>query len=159
MYIDLITVGKVKEKFYKAAIEEYQKRLKSYHKLTIVEIEDEKDPPNDSASSIANLLAKEAEKIDKRINEDSFIIALAINGKAFSSEELAEYFTQLEIEGKTHLTFLIGGSYGLDERLLKKADLKLSFSKMTFPHQLMRVIFLEQLYRTSRIKSGQKYHK
>lgn len=159
MYIDLICVGKIKERFYKAAIEEYTKRLKSYHKLTIIEIDDEKDPQNESEASIKLLLEKEAEKIEKRLNKESFLIALAIEGKDFSSEGLAEYLNHLEENGKTHLTFLIGGSYGLSESLLKKADLKLSFSKMTFPHQLMRVIFLEQLYRTSRIRSGQKYHK
>lgn len=159
MYIDLIAVGKIKENYYKEAILEYSKRLKSYHKLSIIEIEDEKDPQNESEASILALLAKEAEKIEKRLNKESFLIALAIEGKNFDSKAFADYFTNLEENGKTHLTFLIGGSYGLSPSLLEKADLKLSFSKMTFPHQLMRVIFLEQLYRISRIKNGQKYHK
>ena len=159
MYIDLIAVGKVKEKFYQEAIKEYLKRLSAYHKLTIIEIEDEKDPQNDSPSSILTVLEKEGEKIQKRLAKDTYLIALAIDGEAKSSEGLAKEFLCLEGLGKTHLTFLIGGSYGLSPTLLEKCDAKFSFSKLTFPHQLMRVIFLEQLYRTSRINSGQKYHK
>lgn len=159
MYIDLIAVGKVKEKFYQEAIKEYLKRLSAYHKLMIIEIEDEKDPQNDSPSSILAILEKEGEKIQKRLAKDTYLIALAIDGEAKSSEGLAKEFARLEGLGKTHLTFLIGGSYGLSPTLLQNCDAKLSFSKLTFPHQLMRVIFLEQLYRTSRINSGQKYHK
>ena len=119
----------------------------------------EKDPQNDSPSSILAILEKEGEKIQKRLAKDTYLIALAIDGEAKSSEGLAKEFLRLEGLGKTHLTFLIGGSYGLSPTLLEKCDAKFSFSKLTFPHQLMRVIFLEQLYRTSRINSGQKYHK
>ena len=159
MYIDLIAMGKIKEKFYQEAIKEYQKRLLPYHKLTIIELDDEKDPPNESDATILNLLEKEAEKIEKRLAENTFLIALDIKGKSFDSPKFADYIASLESLGKTHLTFLIGGSYGLSPKILDKADFRLSFSPLTFPHQLMRVIFLEQLYRISRINKGQKYHK
>ena len=159
MYIQLICVGKIKEAFYTKAMQEYTKRLKAYHRLEIIEIADEKDPKNDSPEAIAALLAKEEERIRKRMAPNSFLIALAIDSKAFSSEEFAAYLGNLESLGKTHLTFLIGGSYGIAAPLLREADLKLSFSKFTFPHQLMRVIFVEQLYRSCRILNGQKYHK
>jgi len=114
---------------------------------------------NVTVNDYQKFLEKEGEKIQKRLAKDTYLIALAIDGEAKSSEGLAKEFLRLEGLGKTHLTFLIGGSYGLSPTLLQKCDAKLSFSKLTFPHQLMRVIFLEQLYRTSRINSGQKYHK
>ena len=159
MKITIICVGKVKEKFYRMAIDEYMKRLGRYCKPEIIEVADEKTPDNASDHEIVLIKDKEGERILKNIREDGMVIVLAIEGKMFSSEQLADKISQLGIQGGSHIQFIIGGSLGLSDKVLKKADLLLSFSKMTFPHQLMRVILLEQVYRSYRIIQGEPYHK
>ena len=142
MKITILCVGKVKEKFYRMAIDEYVKRLGRYCKLEIIEVADEKTPDNASEHEETLIKDKEGERILKNIRREATVIALAIEGKMFSSEQLAGKISQLGISGECHIQFIIGGSLGLSEKVLKEADLLLSFSKMTFPHQLMRVILL-----------------
>ena len=155
----MICVGKVKEKFYRMAIDEYIKRLGRYCKPEIIEVADEKTPDNASAHEVELIKDKEGERILKNIRKDGIVIALAIEGKMLSSEQLADKISQLGVKGESHIQFIIGGSLGLSEKVLKEADMLLSFSKMTFPHQLMRVILLEQIYRSYRIIQGEPYHK
>ena len=159
MKITILAVGKIKEKFYRQAIEEFEKRLSRYCKLEIVEVADEKTP--DHASEAEELLIKEKEgqRLLKHVRDDAWICALAINGIMLDSVELSEKIESLGVSGTSHIIFVIGGSLGLAEQVLKRADYLLSFSKMTFPHQLMRVILLEQIYRSCRILSKQPYHK
>ncbi len=159
MKITVITVGKIKEKYLKDAIAEYSKRLSKYCKLEIIEVSDEKTP--DSASEVAEMQIrdKEGDRILKYIKDDMYVITLEIAGKMLTSEELAEKIENLGIQGKSSIAFIIGGSIGLGNKILKRSDYALSFSKMTFPHQLMRVILLEQIYRSYRIISGEPYHK
>lgn len=159
MKITICCVGKIKEKFYSQAIEEYSKRLSKYCKLEIKEAVDEKTP--DSASDTVNRMIKEKEgdRLLSFIKDDSYVIALAIDGKMLDSVELSEKIDNLMLSGKSDIVFVIGGSLGLDKRVLDRADYKLSFSKMTFPHQLMRVILLEQIYRSFRIMKNEPYHK
>lgn len=159
MKITVICVGKIKEKFYTEAVLEYSKRLSRYCKLEIVELADEKTKENSSAHENDVVKAKEGERILSAIKDDMYVIALAIEGKMLDSVELSEKMEQLGIGGSSHVAFVIGGSLGLDKRVLDRADFKLSFSKMTFPHQLMRVILLEQIYRGYRIMKGEPYHK
>ncbi|OUP50905.1 23S rRNA (pseudouridine(1915)-N(3))-methyltransferase RlmH [Lachnoclostridium sp. An181] len=159
MKITIITVGKIKEKYLKDAISEYSKRLSRYCKMEIVEVADEKTPDNASETMEKQIRKKEGERIEKYIREGAYVIALAIDGKMLSSEELSEKMDSLGVQGISHIIFVIGGSIGLDENILKRADLLLSFSKMTFPHQLMRVILLEQIYRGYKILSNEPYHK
>ena len=159
MKITVITVGKIKEKYLKDAIAEYSKRLSRYCKLEILEVADEKTP--DGASEIVeeNIREKEGERILKLIKEDAYVITLEISGKMLTSEELADRIETLGIQGKSHLVFVIGGSIGLGREVLRRSDYALSFSKLTFPHQLMRVILLEQIYLSFRIINGEPYHK
>lgn len=159
MKITICCVGKIKEKFYSQAIEEYSKRLSKYCKLEIKEAADEKTP--DSASDTVNRMIKEKEgdRLLSFIKDDSYVIVLAIDGKMLDSVELSEKIDNLMLSGKSDIVFVIGGSLGLDKRVLDRADYKLSFSKMTFPHQLMRVILLEQIYRSFRIMKNEPYHK
>lgn len=159
MKITVITVGKIKEKYLKDAIEEYSKRLSKYCKLEIIEVPDEKTP--DHASEILEdaIRSKEAERILKYVRDDAYVITLEINGKQLSSEELADKVDKLGVQGVSHIIFIIGGSIGLGKEVLQKSDFALSFSKMTFPHQLMRVVLLEQVYRSYRIINGEPYHK
>lgn len=159
MKITIITVGKIKEKYLKDAINEYSKRLGSYAKLEIIEVSDEKIPenPNDAIEKIVK--TKEAERILKYIKEGTYVITLEIKGKMLSSTELAGKIDKLMLEGKSSITFIIGGSLGLDTSVLKRSDYALSFSNMTFPHQLMRVILLEQIYRSFKIIHNEPYHK
>ena len=159
MKITVCCVGKIKEKFYSQAIEEYSKRLSKYCKLEIKEAADEKTP--DSASDTVNRMikGKEGDRLLSFIKDDSYVIALAIDGKMLDSVELSEKIDNLMLSGKSDIVFVIGGSLGLDKRVLDRADYKLSFSKMTFPHQLMRVILLEQIYRSFRIMKNEPYHK
>ena len=159
MKITLITVGKIKEKYLKDAIAEYAKRLSKYCKLEIVEVADEKTPENASCVMEDSIREKEAERILKYVKDDAYIITLEIQGKQLTSEELAEKIDKLGIQGTSHIIFIIGGSIGLGEAVLKKSNFALSFSKMTFPHQLMRVILTEQIYRSYRIINGEPYHK
>lgn len=159
MNIQIVSVGKIKEKYLKLGIEEFSKRLSKYCKLDIVELDDEKAPENLSDKLREQVKNKEGDKILSKIKQNSFVIALAIDGKNLSSEGLAEYISNLGVTGNSSITFVIGGSLGLSDDVLKRADYKLSFSKMTFPHQLMRLILLEQVYRAFRINNGEPYHK
>ncbi len=159
MRITLITVGKIKEKYLRDAVAEYVKRLGKYCKLEIIETADEKTPDHASEIMEDAIRAKEAERILKHIREDAYVVTLEIQGKQLSSEELAEKIETLGIQGKSHIIFIIGGSIGLGREVLAKSDFALSFSKMTFPHQLMRVILLEQIYRSYRIIQKEPYHK
>jgi len=159
MRITLITVGKIKEKFLKMAIDEYSKRLSKYCKLNIIEVVDEKTPNHSSDALDLQIKAKEGERVLKCIPDNAYVISLAIEGKVLSSEFFADKLAALAINGISHFVFIIGGSIGLSEAVLKRSDYLLSFSKMTFPHQLMRVILLEQIYRSYRILSKEPYHK
>ena len=159
MKITLITVGKIKEKYLKDAIAEYSKRPSRYCKLEIVEVADEKTPDNASATVEDAIRDKEGERILKYIKEDAYVITPEIAGKMLTSEEMAEKIEKLGVQGTSHIIFIIGGSIGLGREILKRSDYALSFSKMTFPHQLMRVILLEQIYRSYRIINHEPYHK
>lgn len=159
MKITIITVGKIKEKYLKDAIAEYTKRLSKYCKLEIVEVADEKIPDNASEVVEDSIRSKEAERILKYVKDDAYVITLEINGKQLTSEELADKVEKLGVQGTSHIIFIIGGSIGLGKEVLAKSNYALSFSKMTFPHQLMRVILLEQIYRSYRIINGEPYHK
>ena len=159
MNISIITVGKLKEKYLKLGIEEFSKRLSKYCKLDFTELEDEKCPENLSEKDMLIVKDKEGKKILSKIKSNSYVIALAIDGKNLSSEELADTISKLGVRGKSHITFVIGGSLGLSDEVLKRADYKLSFSKMTFPHQMMKLILLEQVYRSFRINNNEPYHK
>ena len=159
MRITIVCVGKIKEKFYRDAIAEYQKRLSRYCKLDIVEVADEKTPDQSSPLEEEQSRRKEGERILKAIKADGYCICMAIQGKQYDSVELSEHIEQLGISGKSHLYFVIGGSLGVSKEVEDRADEKISFSKLTFPHQLMRVILLEQMYRAYRIMHNEPYHK
>ncbi|MFO1442257.1 23S rRNA (pseudouridine(1915)-N(3))-methyltransferase RlmH [Bacillus sp. Bva_UNVM-123] len=159
MNISIITVGKLKEKYLKQGIEEYVKRLSAYAKIEIIEVPDEKAPEELSETEMGIVKQKEAERILAKINSDAYVIALAIEGKLKSSEELADSLDKLATYGKSKVAFVIGGSLGLSKDVLERADEMLSFSRMTFPHQLMRLILVEQVYRAFRINRGEPYHK
>lgn len=159
MKITIITVGKIKEKYLRDAIAEYAKRLSRYCKLKIIEVADEKTPDQASETVEEQIRDKEGERILKYIRDDMYVITLEIGGKMLSSEELADKINMLGIQGQSSVAFVIGGSIGLGREVLKRSDYALSFSKMTFPHQLMRVILLEQVYRSYRIINGEPYHK
>lgn len=159
MNISIVTVGKLKEKYLKQGIEEYLKRLGAYAKVDVVEVADEKAPEELSETEMIQVKQKEGERILAKINPDAYVIALAINGKLKSSEELADSLDKLATYGKSKVAFVIGGSLGLSDEVLKRSDEQLSFSKMTFPHQLMRLILVEQIYRAFRINRGEPYHK
>ncbi len=159
MKITIICVGRLKEKYWQAAVEEYSKRLGRYVKLAIIEVADEKTPETMSVAEGAAVRKKEGERILKAVKEDAFVVALAIQGKQFSSEELAEFVEHSGIRGISHIAFIIGGSLGLSDDVMKRCDLALSFSRMTFPHQMMRVVLLEQIYRGLKIMKKEPYHK
>lgn len=159
MNINVIVVGKIKEKYLKLGIDEFKKRLSKYCKLDIIELDDEKAPEKLSEKEMIMVKEKEGKKILSKIKDTSYVIALAIDGKNLSSEELADKMSDLAVRGNSNITFVIGGSLGLSDEVLDRADYKLSFSKMTFPHQLMRLILLEQVYRAYRINNNEPYHK
>ena len=159
MKITIITVGKIKEKYLRDAIAEYSKRLSRYCKLEIIEVADEKTPDQASETLEEQIRSKEGERILKYIRDDMYVITLEIGGKMLSSEEFAKKIETLGVQGQSSIAFVIGGSIGLGKEVLKRSDYALSFSKMTFPHQLMRVILLEQVYRSYRIINGEPYHK
>ncbi|ANU15697.1 23S rRNA (pseudouridine(1915)-N(3))-methyltransferase RlmH [Planococcus maritimus] len=159
MNISIVTVGKLKEKYLKAGIAEYAKRLGAYAKITEVEVADEKAPEQLSEADMEIVKKKEGERILAKIPQDAYVIALAIDGKMKTSEQLAKDMESLMTYGRSKVVFVIGGSLGLHDEVLKRADEKLSFSKMTFPHQLMKLILLEQVYRGFRIMKGEPYHK
>ena len=159
MNIKIITVGKLKEKYLKEAVIEYMKRLTAYAKVEIIELVDEKETENSSLKDIELIKIKEGKRILDKIKERDYLILLDVEGKQISSEDLANKIENLSLQGKSNLTFIIGGSNGVSEEIKNKSDFKLSFSKMTFPHQLMRVILLEQIYRGFKINKGEPYHK
>ena len=159
MQIDIICVGKVKEQYLRDAIAEYSKRLGRYCKLNILEVADEKTPEHASEGVERQIKAKEGERIAKHIKPGAYVIALAIDGQQVTSEGFARKIDQLGIQGVSHIQFVIGVSIGMDDAILRQANYKLSFSKMTFPHQLMRVILLEQVYRAYKINAHEPYHK
>jgi 23S rRNA (pseudouridine1915-N3)-methyltransferase len=157
--ITIITVGKLKEKYLKQGINEYLKRLGAYAKVNIIEVPDEKAPEQLSEVEMEQVKDKEGERILAKINQDAHVIALAINGKMRTSEELADTLDKLATYGKSKIVFVIGGSLGLSDNVMKRANETLSFSKMTFPHQLMRLVLVEQVYRVFRIIRNEPYHK
>jgi len=157
--ISIISVGKLKEKYLKAGIEEYTKRLGSYAKIAEIEVADEKAPEQLSEADMEIVKKKEADRILAKVSPDAYVIALAIDGKMKTSEGLAKDIEALMTYGRSKIVFVIGGSLGLHEEVLKRADEKLSFSKMTFPHQLMKLIVVEQIYRAFRIMKNEPYHK
>lgn len=159
MNITFVTVGKMKEKYFRDAVAEYQKRLSKYCKLDIIEVSDEKTPDKASELLEDQIKRREAERILKNIKENAYCIALTIDGRKRDSVNLAEHIEQLGLCGKSNLVFVIGGSLGLHDSVIERADEKLSFSDMTFPHQLMRVMLIEQIYRCYRIINGEPYHK
>ena len=159
MKITIFCVGKVKEDFYRKAIAEYEKRLSRYCKLKTVEVSDEKTPDLASQTVEKQIKEKEGERLLKQIKEDMYVIALTIDGRMTDSVGMSRRIERLGVSGKSNVAFVIGGSLALSEQVLSRADEKLSFSKMTFPHQLMRVILLEQIYRSYRIMNHEPYHK
>ncbi|MBQ6843384.1 MAG: 23S rRNA (pseudouridine(1915)-N(3))-methyltransferase RlmH [Agathobacter sp.] len=159
MKITILCVGKVKEKFYRDGILEFTKRLSRYCKLEIIEVADEKTVEDASETEIRIVKEKEGERLIKNIKDDAYVVCLCIDGKQLNSEQLSDKIEKLGIQGTSHIYFIIGGSLGLAEEVIKRADFKLSFSPMTFPHQLMRLILLEQIYRSYRIMNHEPYHK
>lgn len=159
MRISVICVGKIKEAFYRDAIAEYRKRLSRYATMEIVELIDEKTIDGASASEERKVIDTEGERILKVLSDEAFKIALCIDGRKLDSVAFSEKIEAIKVSGYSHIQFIIGGSLGLSKAVVSKADYKLSFSDMTFPHQLMRVILLEQIYRAARIASNEPYHK
>ena len=159
MNIDIVCVGKVKERYLRDAIDEYRKRLSRFAKVDVIEVADEKTPEHASDTLNAQIKEKEGERILKHLRDGAFVVALAIEGDQLTSEQLAARIAQWGLHGVSHLQFVIGGSLGLDPRVLRRANMPLSFSMMTFPHQLMRVILLEQIYRAFKINAHEPYHK
>lgn len=159
MKITVIGVGRLKEKYWREAVEEYSKRLSKYVSLEIIEVPDEKAPETLSHAEERQVKQSEGARILKSIKDGAYVIALAIDGKMLSSEELSTFINERMVRGCGHIVFVIGGSLGLSDEVKKRADFKLSFSKMTFPHRLMKVILLEQIYRAFTIIEGKTYHK
>ena len=159
MKINIICVGKLKEQYLKDAISEYSKRLKRFCTFSITELPDERIDDNPSEAEEKKVLSVEGEKIMKHILPDDYVIALCVEGKEMSSEAFADKLSDVMLKGKSTIDFIIGGSLGLDDAVKKRSDFRLSFSPMTFPHQLMRVILLEQIYRAFKINANEKYHK
>ncbi len=159
MNINIIAVGKIKEKFFKDACTEYEKRMSRFCKLNITELPDEAMSDKPSEAEKSAVLKKEASRILSAIRPADVIISLCVEGKQMASEELADFFKNSCIDGKSSFTFIIGGSLGLLEEVKARSNLRLSFSKMTFPHQLMRVVLLEQIYRAFKINANESYHK
>lgn len=159
MNITVIALGKLKEKYLKDAISEYGKRISAYGKLDIIELTPVRLSDNPSQTEIYNALSKEAEEIKKKVPNGSYVFSLCIEGKQKSSEELAKAINDVTLNGKSNIVFIIGSSFGLSPEIKKLSDCRLSFSPMTFPHQLMRVMLLEQIYRAFQINNNGKYHK
>jgi 23S rRNA (pseudouridine1915-N3)-methyltransferase len=159
MQISVISVGKLKEKYLKQGIDEYKKRLGAYCTLNLIEVPDEKAPEKLSDAEMEDIKNKEGECILQKINQDTYVITLEIKGKQLTSEQLAKEMDQLAIHGKSKAAFVIGGSLGLSQDVMKRSNFALSFSKMTLPHQLIRLVLLEQVYRAFRINRNEPYHK
>jgi len=159
MPITIMCVGKQREPFYAAATAEYRKRLNRLMPVTIMEVPDEREPENVSPALYAQVLRKEGERILSKIGQQDYVIALCVDAKQCTSEELANKIKALFVEGKSNVTFVIGGSLGLSSQVLARANERMSMSRMTFPHQLARVVLLEQLYRAAKMNAGERYHK
>ena len=159
MKITILCVGKVKESFYRGGISEFEKRLSRYTNLDIIEVADEQTPDKASEAQEEQIKEKEAKRLLTHVKEDDFVCTLEIQGKEFTSVDFSKWIAEKQVSGVSHITFVIGGSLGLHESVLKRSDFALSFSKMTFPHQLMRLILCEQIYRAFRIMNGEPYHK
>ncbi|MBR5897237.1 MAG: 23S rRNA (pseudouridine(1915)-N(3))-methyltransferase RlmH [Lachnospiraceae bacterium] len=159
MKIKIICVGKIKEKFYRDAIDEYVKRLSRYANIEICEVQDEKTPDKCSDTERDLILSREGERIRSKLKDSDYLVTLAIEGKKLSSEGLADKLNNLFVSGVSSIAFVIGGSLGIDASIKKDASFSISFSDMTFPHQLMRVILLEQIYRAFKINANEPYHK
>lgn len=159
MKIKIITVGKIKEKYLKDAIDEYKKRLTKYCNLEIIELTDEKTKENMTQNEIDIVKNKEGERILSKISDGEYVISLAIEGKLFSSEEIAKNISSLALSSKSKITYIIGGSLGISDEVKKKSNLLMSFGRITLPHQLMRVVLIEQIYRAFRINNNEAYHK
>lgn len=159
MDIKLLTVGKLKEKYLIQGIQEYAKRLSAYTKFSIIEVPDEKAPENLSHAQMEQVKDKEGQRLLNKIKDDDYVIVLAIKGKELSSEDFAEHLEKMTVQGKSHFTFVIGGSLGLSNDVLKRANFDISFGRLTYPHQLMRLILTEQIYRAFRIIHHEPYHK
>jgi 23S rRNA (pseudouridine1915-N3)-methyltransferase len=159
MKITIVSVGKLKEKYLKQGIQEYLKRLSAYAKVDIVEVADEKAPENLSEAEMEEVKRKEGARILSHVGDDTYVFTLEIQGKMLSSEEFAKKLDDLATYGKSKIVFIIGGSLGISKEVQARSDMAISFSKMTFPHQVMRLILLEQVYRGYRINRGEPYHK
>ena len=159
MKVEIIAVGKVREKYIKLGIAEFKKRLQAYCTLALTDVRDEHAPDHLSEKELEKVKEIEGERILQRIHDNAYVIALDVQGSQHSSEALAKKMEQISFQGKNNVTFIIGGSNGLSPAVLNRADEKLSFSKMTFPHQLMKLILLEQVYRAYKIQRGEPYHK
>lgn len=159
MRFTIICVGKMTEDYYRAAAKEYEKRLSRFGKTEVIELPDEKEPNHMSEGAIREILKKEGMRVRAAIPKGAYVICLAIGGKKLSSEGFAKHLGDLANGGVSHVVFLIGGSVGLEEAIIQEADFRLSFSDMTFPHRLMRVILLEQIYRACKINANESYHK
>lgn len=159
IHIQVLAVGKLKEKYWVQSCEEYLKRIKPYAKVEVIEVGEEKAAEQLSAAAEQLVKQKEGERLLAKLKADTYVVALAIAGSMWSSEQFAKHMEQLATYGQSHVSFIIGGSLGLSDEVLQRADLKLSFGKVTYPHQLMRVILLEQVYRGFKIMRGEPYHK
>ncbi|MBS3969051.1 MAG: 23S rRNA (pseudouridine(1915)-N(3))-methyltransferase RlmH [Clostridia bacterium] len=159
MQIDIIAVGKIKEKYIQKGLQEYLKRLGPYARIKIIEVNDEKIPANASLAEEEGIRQREGDKILAKVKPDSFIVTLEIDGELLTSGAFAQKVEELMVSGKSHLTFIIGGSIGLSDDIKRRADLKISFGRFTYPHQLMRLILMEQIYRCYRIIRKEPYHK
>ncbi|MFD0698528.1 23S rRNA (pseudouridine(1915)-N(3))-methyltransferase RlmH [Paenibacillus sp. GCM10027628] len=159
MHIQILTVGKLKERYLVDGIAEYVKRLGPYAKVQILEVPDEKAPENMSPAEEQQVRVKEGERLLAKLAPDTYVVALAIDGEMWTSEQLASSLDKLATYGRSQVAFVIGGSLGLSGELLRRADMRLSFGRMTLPHQLMRLVLVEQIYRAMRINRGEPYHK
>lgn len=158
MKIDIVAIGKIKESYLREAIGEYTKRLRLYAEISIIECMEDKMPENPSDADKEKILLKESDKLLKMIKNHSFIIVLDPKGRKMTSEDLADFISEKALSGRSHITFVIGGAYGLSSKIKAKADMMLSFSDFTFTHQMIRVLLLEQVYRAFKIISNEKYH-
>lgn len=159
MKLTLITAGKLKEKYWREAVKEYEKRLSKYANVSLIEIKDEQEPNNASAKDIEIIKNKEAERILSKIKPNQHVVTLEIGGKEHSSESFAKEYNNWKTQGKSNVVFVIGGSNGIGEDVLKRSNESISFGKMTYPHQMMKVILLEQLFRVNKILNNESYHK
>jgi 23S rRNA (pseudouridine1915-N3)-methyltransferase len=159
MNIKIITVGKLKEAYLKDGIAEYAKRLQRFGKIQLIEVADEKTPDKASDAQNQQIMAKEAQRIQEKIGERDYVVVLAIEGKQFPSETFAEKLNDVAVQGYSDITFIIGGSLGLAPEIKQRAQLKMSFGQLTLPHQLMRLVLIEQIYRAFMIQQGSPYHK